>query len=309
MPGAAGEDIAGDVIADLWKRGKLARYEGRSTSEHGSEPSSSTRPERETVGRRVVPLSRRPRAWRGSRQNRPSRRTEPFDRASSQARPGRLLRRAAAPAVPLRAGPESRTHGPAFARSKAALRRRLEAYHGIGSEGPRIPRAGAIRGRRSRAGRGSISPRLRVRPRLPARDATRNDPGLSNGLRGEAMMNDDTTSSLPHEPDLNGLAAHFEGRCSDLKRERSDRASEPLPGLPRDRRGSWPGPVGDAARESRSLPEVDRIGGRLAVAAVLALRVAHDPTGGAGPEAPEPGSGSDGSRRNRNGRAAGGHEG
>lgn len=31
MPGAAGEDIAGDVIADLWKRGKLARYEGRST--------------------------------------------------------------------------------------------------------------------------------------------------------------------------------------------------------------------------------------------------------------------------------------
>lgn len=31
LPGAAGEDVAGDVIADLWKRGKLARYEGRST--------------------------------------------------------------------------------------------------------------------------------------------------------------------------------------------------------------------------------------------------------------------------------------
>lgn len=31
LPGAAGADLAGQVIADLWQRGKIARFEGRST--------------------------------------------------------------------------------------------------------------------------------------------------------------------------------------------------------------------------------------------------------------------------------------
>ena len=87
------------------------------------------------------------------------------------------------------------------------------------------------------------------------------------------MVNDDTTSSLPHEPDLNGLAALSEGRCSDLERER------PIEHLSncRDCREIFAGLARlseSAASESRSSWKWIGLAASLAVAAVLGLRVA-----------------------------------
>ena len=39
----AASDVADQVVADLWQRGKMARYQGRSTLGPGSDPSSRTR--------------------------------------------------------------------------------------------------------------------------------------------------------------------------------------------------------------------------------------------------------------------------
>ncbi len=87
------------------------------------------------------------------------------------------------------------------------------------------------------------------------------------------MTNDDTTSSLPHEPDLNGLAALSEGRCSETERERR---IEHLSNC-RDCREIYAGLAGlseSAASERRSSWKWIGLAASLAVAAVLGYRVA-----------------------------------
>ena len=127
VPGAAGEDVAGDVIADLWKRGKLARYEGRSTlrtwlgavvlhaalnAKHSVRPSADL----EAASRLAGPAeSTAPRAER-SRLTRMLQ--DALGRLSAEER--LLLRLHYEQALSLE------QMRPAFARSKAALSRRLE---------------------------------------------------------------------------------------------------------------------------------------------------------------------------------------
>lgn len=87
------------------------------------------------------------------------------------------------------------------------------------------------------------------------------------------MVNDDTTSSLPHEPDSNGLAALSEGRCSGPER---DRLIEHLSNC-QDCREIFAGLARltkDAEGESRSSWKWLGLAASVAVAAALGYRVA-----------------------------------
>jgi len=128
LPGAAGEDVAGDVISDLWKRGKIARYEGRSTlrtwlgavvlhaalnAKHSARPSANL----EAVsGLAARPGDATPRAERSRLSDMLQ---DAVGRLSSQER---LLLR-----LHYEQGLSLEQMRPAFARSKAALSRRLDA--------------------------------------------------------------------------------------------------------------------------------------------------------------------------------------
>lgn len=130
LPGAAGGDLADQVIADLWQRGKIARFEGRSTLKTwlgavvGHAASNAGQKER-----RLVPLeSAAPREARGS----------PDARVENERLAGLLAEATARLAAPDRLllllyydqGLTLEEMGPLLGRSKAVLSRRVRRVTG-----------------------------------------------------------------------------------------------------------------------------------------------------------------------------------
>lgn len=131
LPGAAGADLAGEVIADLWQRGKIGRFEGRSSLKTWLAA---------VVGHAAANASKRERRWTPLEEREPP--VAPRREAESETgrtRLGALLAEAAARLPPVDRllvllyydrGLTLEEAGLILRRSKAVLSRRLTRVTG-----------------------------------------------------------------------------------------------------------------------------------------------------------------------------------